>query len=108
MQAFAIALCTRVGRTLSVNSGRSIQDASFFGEIDLHPLFGRLRFSSYGRMIAFTPDHDIPDEIVAMVSDLAQERGYILIPTSLLETTYSGHIQSDSIDTWWIRYFDYL
>jgi hypothetical protein len=92
---------------LESETGTHIQDASFHSQIYLGT--GALRFSAFGRMLAYTPDMEVEDDIREQVERLAAERGYILIPTDILETDYSGaHPGVDGIRTWWIRYFDWL
>ncbi len=105
--AFVEELSSRLGETLTFETGVHIQDASFHSQLFLGT--GALRFSAFGRMIAFTPDIELPDETLEQVTRLAAERGYVLIPTEVLETDYLGaHPGVTGIETWWIRYFDWL
>jgi hypothetical protein len=70
---------------------------------------GALRFSSFGEMIAFTPDHEAPPDVVDAVAALARTHGYVLIPTEALERDYPGYRdEGPRIHTWWIRFFDWL
>ena len=105
--AFLMDLETALGQRLPVETGAHIQDASFHSQIGL--LGGALRFSNFGRMIAFTPDAEIAEEMARTVRQLAATHGYVLVPTSDLETLYPREEGLRlGIRTWWIRYFDYL
>lgn len=105
--AFVLGLEAGLGRRFEVETGSRIQDASFHSEIVLPG--GRLRFSNFGRMIAVTPDSEIPEDVMAAIRELAAGRGYTLVPTADLETPYPrGDGTQLGIRTWWIRYFDYL
>ncbi len=105
--AFASALSAELPEPVTTETGTSIQDASFHSQILLPG--GALRFSSFGDMIAFTPDHEIPTRHVEAVVALAVRHGYTLVPTSALETPYDGAgAGSTEISTWWIRFFDWL
>jgi hypothetical protein len=88
-------------------TGTLIQDASFHSEASLPG--GLLRFSNFGRMIAFAPDNEVSDKVVASVRELAVRHAYVLMSTTELETPYMrAEGNRFGIDTWWIRYFDYL
>jgi hypothetical protein len=104
---FVSELASRVGRKFEFETGSRIQDASFHSQVVLPG--GLLRFSNFGRMIAFTPDCDVPEEIRSVVEQLAVKRDYTLVPTADLEKPYPrGGGTRFTIATWWIRYFDYL
>lgn len=105
--AFVRDLEARLGRRFDVETGSRIQDASFHSQILLPG--GLLRFSDFGRMIAVTPDSEVPEDVMAAIRELAAGRGYTLVPTADLEAPYP---RADGtrlgIRTWWIRFFDYL
>ncbi|MDB5033583.1 MAG: hypothetical protein JWQ98_824 [Chlorobi bacterium] len=104
---FAAELSRRSHAEYETETGLYIQDASFHSQIHLPD--GRLRFSSFGEMIAFTPDHEVPPPLVDIIRDLARERGYLLVPTEVLETSYVNVKPAFSgIESWWIRFFDWL
>ena len=105
--AFVQDLSEAIGATVRSETGAEIQDASFHSQIALPG--GLLRFSSFGWMIAFAPDSEVAEEILAVVRKLAATHGYILVPTAELERPYPrGDGTRFGIGTWWIRYFDYL
>jgi hypothetical protein len=105
--SFLRELESKVGRNFEYETGSRIQDASFHSQIVLPG--GLLRFSNFGRMIAFTPDNEVPAEIRLVIGQLANARGYTLVPTTDLEQPYPrGGGTRLTIGTWWIRYFDYL
>jgi len=105
--AFVEELESTLRRKLERETGSHIQDASFHSQIVLPG--GLLRFSNFGRMVAFTPDSEVPEEVRLVIVQLATARGYTLIPTADLERPYPGGGGTRfTIGTWWIRYFDYL
>jgi hypothetical protein len=105
---FVKELSSRMDEPLQSETGVHVQDASFYGQV----IFGTgaaLRFSAFGRMVAFTPDMELPENVLLHVKQLVGEQGYTLVPTEILETDYTGpHPGVDGIDSWWIRYFDWL
>jgi len=104
---FIADLQKELRREVDFETGTRIQDASFHSQIALPG--GLLRFSSFGWMIAFAPDSEVAEEILAVVRKLAATHGYILVPTAELERPYPrGDGTRFGIGTWWIRYFDYL
>jgi hypothetical protein len=105
--AFAVSLERRTGKGYMTGLDEQIQDASFHSQVTFP--HGHLRFSSFGDMIALTPDYDLAPEIVEAIRQLAPKHGYAFLPTELLETSYTGRYPGVAgIRTWWIRYFDYL
>ena len=106
---FVAGLEVLLGRSLTTEGGGQIQNASFHSEIPFDGDRGRLRFSSFGNMIAFMPDVDVSDSIRGAVSSLAKQLGYVLVRTEILEEQYTGSNPGvTGIETWWIRYFDYV
>ena len=104
---FVSQLEKRLGNKLKVETGSNIQDASFHSEV----LLGNtcLRFSNFGNMIAVSDDKAIPPVTLETVVELAQQNGYIFIPTELLEEEYDGDNPGvTGIRDWWIRYFDWV
>jgi hypothetical protein len=84
-----------------------IQDASFHSQIYLSG--GSLRFSNFGRMVTFTIDHEVSQDITVLVKKLCSELGYLFIESELTEIRYTGNNSGvTGIDSWWIRYFDYV
>lgn len=108
-RGFLAAVERRLATDNTPELNTQIEDASFHSELSFPGCYGYLRFSSFGNMIAFTPDHEVAPHVVAAIKDLAPGHGYTFVPTELLEATYTGdHPGVTGIATWWIRYFDYL
>lgn len=105
--AFVDEFRRRISGAHHVETGSEIQDASYHSAILGE--WGQLRFSNFGRMVAFTDDATVPAVVRTAVRDLAVQRGYLLVPTSELGHAYphSDRLGGD-IGSWWIRYFDYL
>jgi hypothetical protein len=90
--------------TFDYECGSSLDEASFHSEIFLPG--GSLRFSNFGRMVAFTEGHDIPSALVRLVSELAAVQGFVLIPCEVLDTRYTGkNSHLGRTDSWHSRYF---
>ena len=111
-QKFVTELKSLLGRTWPTETGIYIQDASFHSQIlfvSTEDQQDGLRFSNFGNMIAFTPDLDIPDSIRDAVVSLAKQLEFVLVPTEILEEKYTGSNPGvTGIETWWIRYFDWV
>jgi hypothetical protein len=106
-RAFATDLESRLSAPCAVETDSAIQDASFHSQIQLPG--GWLRFSSFGDMIAFTLDHNVPEGVVNVVRELATVHKYTLIPTAVLEESYAGSNRGvTGISTWWDRFFDWV
>jgi hypothetical protein len=105
--AFVADLQTKLRRQFEVETGSRVQDASFHSQISLPG--GLLRFSNFGRMMAFAPDSEVPEDVLAAVRELAATHRYLLVPSAELEKPYPpGDGTRFGIGAWWIRYFDYL
>ncbi|HEY0557502.1 MAG TPA: hypothetical protein VGG20_24830 [Thermoanaerobaculia bacterium] len=93
--------------TVELASDTRIEDASFFAELGFGT--GALRFSSFGNMIALTPDAEPPPSLLEHILKLAPRHGYVFVPANELEQPYTGSNPGVmGIRDWWIRYFDYL
>lgn len=105
--AFADAIAKSLALPFRRQTGAEIQDASFHSQLIFE--WGSLRFSSFGDMIAFTPDHDTPPTVTALIETLAKDSGYVLVPTDILEERYTGRNPGvTGIRDWWTRYFDWV
>jgi hypothetical protein len=106
--AFLADLEQRLGRHMRADTGSSLQDCSFHAEVFFDG--GLLRFSNFGNLAAFTPDHAVRSDVVDLVSELLLRHGYTFLPdTSELEEPYRPVAEPPPGGwTWWIRYFDYL
>jgi hypothetical protein len=81
----------------------SLDDARFHGEIFLPG--GPLRFSNFGRMVAFVEGKKTPATLRATVTRLCGAHGYTLLDDEVLETPYSGKNPRLRKGSWLTRYF---
>jgi hypothetical protein len=102
------AMEQRLNQKLRAETGSVLQDCSFHAEVWFHG--GLLRFSNFGGLAAFTPDHTVPPGVIASVAEVLSQHGYtFLTNTSELEEPYPRFpAPSPGGWTWWIRFFDYL
>ena len=98
---------------LNVEEGLSIQDASYHADIILKEyksehFIGRicLRFSNFGNIVAFTDEAEIGNDWRKVICDTLNKYDFMLIPLDILDEKYDGC--NKVIDSWWIRFFDYL
>lgn len=104
---FVRDLESQLSAPVEVETGANIQDASFHSQVLLSG--GVLRFSNFGRMIAFGPDSEIARNVLCAVEQLAKSHDYVLVSTSDLEKPYpTDRGVGLGIRTWWARFFDYL
>lgn len=88
-------------------SGANIQDASFHSQIYLNG--GLLRFSNFGDMVAITPEHDVDDQVVSAIETLCEEMKFVFVESEFAELAYTGkNLGVTGIDSWWVRYFDWV
>jgi len=109
---FAKELSAKLVLNLRTETGSDIQDASFHSQIylptsnDWHAL---LRFSNFGEMATVTEDEPAPPATLAAVIELLAKHGYVYIPVEMLHRPYDGkNLGVTGIDSWWIRYFDWV
>jgi hypothetical protein len=95
------------------------QDASFFGDLSIQrpgpepnwidTVFA-LRFSNFGELFT-TWNHcqveQIPEQTVAELVAATRQAGFVFVPPSALEETYSGEHPYFRGKPWWPRFFDY-
>jgi len=106
---------SQLGRTLPIEDGSRIQDASFHADIILwQQQSGKvihrvsLRFSNFGNMVTLTDEESVPDVEYRIIQSTLHDHGFTYVPTDELEKEYYGVIPDRrTIGTWWIRYFDY-
>ena len=109
------------GRTLFYQTGRSIQDASFHGQILLpYSLLTkdalqvgsiiRLRTSNFGHLAtAYDEDAMVRPDVLSIIISVLEEQGYTYVPTVVLNEPYSGKNPGlDGFRTWGKRYFDWI
>ena len=112
---FAGELQREFGVYRAVESVSFFQDSSCLGEIPLPPrYFNRperawdviaVRISNWGNMATVDDESALEPELLERVKVLLQASGYLYIPPTVLAEPYT---RVPWIETWWIRYFDYL
>jgi hypothetical protein len=109
---FVDELSAELGAAPRVETGVHIQDASFHGQVFLPPPGGRqalIRFSNFGDMATVSDDESVPEATLAAVLGLLGKHGYVYVPGAVLAQPYTGSNPGvTGIDTWWIRYFDWV
>jgi len=109
---FAGAFSAALNLNPKIETGSCIQDASFHSQLIFSvglAKFHSLRFSNFGSFITINDGEDLPEEMLATTLQLADEFGYTYIPYRYLDADYTGSNPGvTGIDSWWIRYFDYV
>ncbi|MES2823475.1 MAG: hypothetical protein V4732_07730 [Pseudomonadota bacterium] len=103
-------------RKLNFETGSQIQDASYHSCIHLDVELlkssekqSQLRFSNFGNMISFVNENSIKESIKIDIIQHLQNIGYVYIPEAVLEEQYTGKNPGVSgIETWWVRYFEWV
>lgn len=102
---------------LPIESGKSIQDASFHSEAlvpkswQLTPdYFLQLRTSNFGKLLTIVDDDQIlKADALAVIKRYAQELDYWYVPSQVLREKYSGNNKRMGGGiSWMYRYFEYL
>jgi hypothetical protein len=109
---FVEELSAKLGVSLRAETGVHIQDASFHSQVFL-PLPGDghalIRFSNFGYMATVSDDDPVPEPTMDAVVGLLAKHGYVYVPAGVLAQPYSGSNPGvTGIDTWWMRYFDWV
>ncbi|MBB3210689.1 hypothetical protein FHS27_006537 [Rhodopirellula rubra] len=109
---FATAFFAALNISPMIETGACIQDASFHSQL-IFPVglvrYHSLRFSNFGSFITINDDEGVPDEILSTILELADRFEYTYIPYQYLDADYTGsNLGVTGIDSWWIRYFDYV
>jgi hypothetical protein len=102
-RTFVAHLEEALGHRVDYDTFASDDDARFHGEIFLPG--GSLRFSNFGRMIAFAEPCDVATTTLRLVAKLAPQHGYTLIESELLDTRYNGRHPRGRGQTWRERFF---
>lgn len=109
---FVDELRERTQAVPEVETGSTIQDASFHSDVLLPMADERhalIRFSKFGDMVTVADDEPIPEALLGTIRELLEEHGYVYVPAQVLDQPYtSEESEVGDIDTWWLRYFDYL
>lgn len=111
-RAVASELSNELGVELRMETETQIQDASFHSQIYLPGgWFGHhlIRFSNFGEMVSINEDDGLPPDLLERIQEILSRHGYVYIPYVLLEQPYTGvNPGVTGIETWWIRYFDWV
>ncbi|HBE71074.1 MAG TPA: hypothetical protein DDW52_23250 [Planctomycetaceae bacterium] len=109
---FAAAFSAAFSITSKIETGACIQDASFHSQLIFSVGLARshsLRFSNFGSFVTVNDDEDVPNKMLSTILKLADQFGYIYIPYRYLDADYTGSNPGvTGIDSWWVRYFDYV
>jgi hypothetical protein len=109
---FVEELSAKLGGALKAETGVHIQDASFHSQVFLPLPGGRhalIRFSNFGDMATVSDDDPVPEPTMAVVLEMLAQHGYVYVPAAVLAQPYTGSNPGvTGIDTWWIRYFDWV
>jgi len=109
--ALVASLETRLAMKLVSESGSHIQDASFRGQVAIPQgdEQAMLRCSNFGRMAAIANQEILPEPAKLSVLSVLAEHGYVFVPEVELSQPYTGKNPGvTGIDTWWVRYFDWV
>jgi len=114
--ALAQALEQRLGYQCAYETGSSIQDASFHGQLRLprellmDEYIVQLRASNFGHLATiYDDDIVVKQDARATIVSTLEEFGYIYIPSDVLNTPYTGRNPGVSGSrTWGERFFDWI
>ena len=103
-------------RKLEFKTGSWIQDASYHSHLVLdkdciknESESAQVRFSNFGKLIAFANEDSINERIKIDIIQHLNELGYTYIPEDILFQPYTGKNRGvTGIDNWWVRYFDFV
>ena len=104
-----------LGESPVVEHGGAIQDASFHGLLALpksclvNDYKVSLRVSNFGNLATlYDADDMVKSACRDKVKDVLARRGYIYVPSWVLNEPYPPQVLLPSIPNWGVRYFDYL
>ena len=103
-------------KKLKFETGSHIQDASYHSRILLDIEFlksskehSQVRFSNFGNMVSFVNEDLIKENIKIDIVQHLLNLGYVYVPEKVLEEQYTGNNPGVAgIDTWWVRYFEWV
>lgn len=94
------------------------QDASFGLSIILKPFEETtsgicaqpvIRFSNFGNLATFTLEELLPENARQTIVEALSRNGFVFVDAEELDEPYDGVMSpSESISTWWTRYFGWL
>jgi hypothetical protein len=94
-----------LGHKLDYETNSSLDETTFHAEIFLAS--GSLRFSNFGRLVAFVGDASLPANLHKSVSELSEELNFVLVPQDVLDARYAGcHARLGRCDSWQQRFFE--
>ena len=105
-----------LGQKLDFKTGSHIQDASYHSMIRLvgdllktQEGYAQIRFSNFGKMVSILYEDIIKESVQIDIVQHLTALGYHYIPEGILENQYTGkNAGVAGIDTWWVRYFDWV
>jgi hypothetical protein len=104
-RTFLNALEECLGHKLDHETGSMLDETTVHAEIFLGS--GALRFSNFGKLVAFVGERALPASLEKAVSELVDELGYTLVPQDALDARYGGaHAQLGRCDSWQQRFFE--
>jgi len=114
--ALARALEQRLGYPCAYETGSSIQDASFHGQIRLprevltDEYIVQLRASNFGHLATIYDDDTVVErDARATIVSTLDEFGYVYIPSDVVNAPYTGRNRGVSgFRTWGERFFDWI
>ena len=117
--AFVRELEALLGERLASETEGWIQDASFHSQVFLPASIRAvpagpsevtpLRFSRFGDMVASGAERDLKPEALSQIRRLLEAHGYTVVPVAYLHRPYTGRNPGvTGIESWWVRYFDWI
>jgi len=107
-------LNVKLDQSFEIEEGLLIQDASFHADIILQENKEEtgiyrtvLRFSNFGNFVTLSDFKNISEDWKNIIFDILEKQSFIYIPLEYLYLEYDG-CEAGKINSWWIRYFDYL
>lgn len=110
--SFLLDLADCLGDTPPADTDSLVQDASFHSQTFLIWNDGQqslVRFSSFADMVTISDPDLVPQPLMHTLLQLFLKHGYTYIPENELNRHYDGNNPGvTGIQTWWIRYFDWV
>ena len=108
-QLFIKRLQKRTKKSFSVDTGYSIQDASFHSQIHFNDSQTLLRFSNFGSMVTFFEGDKIDKSLHSLVLIILSDLEYQYVPEEYISLEYDGENRSvKGFKDWSHRFFDWV